>query len=603
MRATSSSFDAVIIGSGYSGSLAGLLLARKGHSVALIDRNPHPRFSVGESTTGDQNRCHAVFAHQYGIPELQNLTSYVRIKQHRVPVSIWPKEMFYFFMDPHQGAEPSAPREVMLQSPPWPVGPDYHCMRDEYDLHFLTLARKYGARHFGMANLKDLDLAGGVRCLLETSRGETEIKARFCLDASGPGAVLARKLGQKLAAPASMTLRSRAIFSHFIGVKRLEQSVGRDWPSIGLPRDHGTVHYLWSGGWVWFIPFDNGITSVGIVLNMDRDTLDHDKLNPEQAFWRIVAEEPVLAEMLAEADSIRPFVRTERMQWMAEQTIGPNWLMLPPSSGFTDPLLSPGNAMVANAVGRLASGIDAVLREGQPTEEALGYVQDRFRIEAEYVARLQHVLFESFQNHELFREVFTLFPLAAKMSVVCVPESAEAVAFPPIWGLGHRALRELIDRVHHELRAGLAAGVAAPDLAARLRETIRNGDPTRYAEHFYRRPNETPNLHYNQLAPLLRWAAGLRRCRDEGIRAGARGGIGRIHAQAHHTWRSGASVYHAPLGQLKRRHVGIQLRGLAQTAMRSCRDLAATLLRLPGRFTAALRLNRLSKRQPGSLLP
>ena len=603
MRATSSSFDVVVIGSGYSGSLAGLLLARKGYSVALIDRNPHPRFSVGESTTGDQNRCHAVFAHEYGIPELQNLTSYARIKQHRVPVSIWPKEMFYFFMDPRQGTDPSQPSEVMLQSPPWPVGPDYHCMRDEYDLHMLTLARKYGARHFGMANLKSLDLDDGVRCLLETTRGEKEIKARFCLDASGLGAVLARKLGHKLVAPPTTTLRSRAIFSHFIGVKKLEQSVGRDWPGIGLPRDHGTVHYLWSGGWVWFIPFDNGITSVGIVLNMDRDTLEHDKLNPEQAFWRLVADEPVLAEMLSEADSIRPFVRTERMQWVAEQTVGPNWLMLPPSSGFTDPLLSPGNAMVANAVGRLASGIDGVLREGRPAEEVLGFMERRFRVEAEYVARLQHILFESFQNHELFREVFSLFPLAVKMSVVCAPESSEAAAFPPIWGMGNAALRELIDRVHQELQAGLAAGVPASDLAVRLRKTIRSGDPTRYAEYFYRRPDQTPNLHYNQLAPLLHWTAGLRKCRDEGVRASARGGIGRIHAQAHHSRRAGASVYHTPLGRLKRRHIGIQLRGAAQAATRGCRDLAVTLFRLPGRIAAALRPNRLPKQQPGSLLP
>jgi FADH2 O2-dependent halogenase len=44
-------FDVLILGSSFSGSLLAWLLARRGLRVALIDRDRHPRFAIGESST------------------------------------------------------------------------------------------------------------------------------------------------------------------------------------------------------------------------------------------------------------------------------------------------------------------------------------------------------------------------------------------------------------------------------------------------------------------------------------------------------------------------------------------------------------------------
>jgi flavin-dependent dehydrogenase len=41
--------DVVIIGGGPAGSTAGALLARRGHRVCLVDKEPFPRFHIGES--------------------------------------------------------------------------------------------------------------------------------------------------------------------------------------------------------------------------------------------------------------------------------------------------------------------------------------------------------------------------------------------------------------------------------------------------------------------------------------------------------------------------------------------------------------------------
>src|SRR4030095_5193323 len=137
----SNSFDIIILGSGYVGALAALVMSRKGYSVAIVERSALPRFSVGESNSPEQDRVHLALSHQFGIRELGFLSSYVKIKKNQLPISIWPKEIIWFLFDgpaPRHGE----PAEIGMQAVPWPLGPDYHCMRADYDLYLLTLARK-----------------------------------------------------------------------------------------------------------------------------------------------------------------------------------------------------------------------------------------------------------------------------------------------------------------------------------------------------------------------------------------------------------------------------------------------------------------------------
>lgn len=48
-EARSSDYDAIVIGGGPSGSSYAMTLARKGHSVLLLEREEMPRFHIGES--------------------------------------------------------------------------------------------------------------------------------------------------------------------------------------------------------------------------------------------------------------------------------------------------------------------------------------------------------------------------------------------------------------------------------------------------------------------------------------------------------------------------------------------------------------------------
>ena len=44
-------YDAIILGSSFSGSLLGWILAARGMRVLVVDRGRQPRFAIGESST------------------------------------------------------------------------------------------------------------------------------------------------------------------------------------------------------------------------------------------------------------------------------------------------------------------------------------------------------------------------------------------------------------------------------------------------------------------------------------------------------------------------------------------------------------------------
>ena len=67
-------FQFGVIGSGFSGSLLARLLAKRGHSVVLLDRTPHPRFAIGESSTPLADYLLEQIADQYSLPELRSLS-------------------------------------------------------------------------------------------------------------------------------------------------------------------------------------------------------------------------------------------------------------------------------------------------------------------------------------------------------------------------------------------------------------------------------------------------------------------------------------------------------------------------------------------------
>ena len=100
--------DVAIIGSGFAGSLMSLMLARLGRSCVVIDRQSHPRFAIGESSTPLADMALRDIARRYDLPRLAPLSKYGTWMAAYPQVMRGLKRGFsYFDHEPHQ---PFVPR-------------------------------------------------------------------------------------------------------------------------------------------------------------------------------------------------------------------------------------------------------------------------------------------------------------------------------------------------------------------------------------------------------------------------------------------------------------------------------------------------------------
>ncbi|MEM9828560.1 MAG: FAD-dependent oxidoreductase, partial [Planctomycetota bacterium] len=69
-------FDALILGSGFAGSTLAMVLASQGMRTLVVDPKPHPRMSIGESSTPLADGMLRYLARRYGLPLLERLSTY-----------------------------------------------------------------------------------------------------------------------------------------------------------------------------------------------------------------------------------------------------------------------------------------------------------------------------------------------------------------------------------------------------------------------------------------------------------------------------------------------------------------------------------------------
>lgn len=498
---TSKTHDVLVLGAGYTGSLAAMALARKGYRVALVDRGNHPRFAVGESTTPEQLYVLDWLGRELGIPELRRLSSYEYIKHDRLPIAVWPKEAFYFLFNP--ALFPGAPAEFLHQTHPWPAGPTYHCLRADLDWYVARTAVKYGAEFLPDSAIRELDLSGGAAAVrLDTPDGPKEIRARLLIDATGPGCFLAEKLGLREEGRPLGGLRSWSVYSHFTGVRGLESTFGRGWPRQAIPRDNTTFHHVSPDGWAWVIPFDNGITSVGVVFRAGDES--EAARDPRGVFDRYVRANPAFAAMMEGAARVRDFTYTGPLQWRARKIAGPGWVVLPPASGFSDPFFSPGNMLSTTAVARLSLAIDGVLREGRAAAEAFAWLQSRHELESAHVARVINAHFLAFRDPLLFEQAQALYWLALALDRAggWTPRDGGPALMPPQWAAGDEAFNALTAEFERLLEEG--ASEAPASLAPRLAALLRRGDRFELLPSAPRRTRLTTLSHASLLRRLRR---------------------------------------------------------------------------------------------------
>ena len=234
-------YDVIVMGGGPAGSSIAGMLAREGRSVILFEKEIFPRHHIGESLMTD---TYWTFR-RLGLLEKLRESPFVRkySVQFANPAG---KESrpFYFFEAVHHESAVT-----------WQV------TRSEFDHMLINHAAEQGATvHQGVLVKQVLfegDRAVGVEVQMQDGMRE-KFYANVVVDATGQLAMLSNKFRWRVRDP---KLKKAVLYSYFKGAHREPDLNGG--ATLVLRTQPG------SGGWFWYIPLENDVTSVGIVADPD----------------------------------------------------------------------------------------------------------------------------------------------------------------------------------------------------------------------------------------------------------------------------------------------------------------------------------------------
>lgn len=355
--------DIAIVGAGFSGSLLALLLQRIGLRCVLIDRGAHPRFAIGESSTPVANQILEDLARRYDLPRIAPLATYGAWKRAYPDFVCGLKRGFSYFH--HTLGQPFQPRtdhanELLVAASAGEDDAETHWLRSDFDRFLAEEAVRSGIPYFDQTLIHELSPLGDGWDLRADRLGDSlHVTADLFVDASGEAGFLANQLGIG-PHPEGLKTQSRSLFSHFKHVKRwhdLYGAWGGDPADHPYPCDDSALHHVFEGGWMWVLPFDNGVTSAGFSLDPDRFPLDK-SVSPEAEWAGIMRQLPSVAEQFSEAVPTVPWRQTGRIQRRLERSAGPNWIMLPNTAVFLDPFFSTGNGHSLVGIDRLLTMLE-----------------------------------------------------------------------------------------------------------------------------------------------------------------------------------------------------------------------------------------------------
>ena len=335
--------DVVVIGGGPAGSTVSTLIAQRGHSVELFERDHFPRFHIGES----------LIPETYWVLERLNMLPKMRqshfVKKYSVQFVNAAGKLsapFYFWDNkPHECSQT------------WQV------VRSEFDQMMLDNARQHGVQvHEGVRVVDilfdgDSDCAAGITIQLEGGT-RRDVRSTVVVDASGQNGLLMNRLGLRLWDP---VLNKGAIWTYWKGAHR---DTGRD---EGATMVIQTVN---KNGWFWYIPLHDDLVSVGVVAPFDY--LFKGRNDREQTYREEVEGCPAVKERVAKATRAAGYFATKDYSYRSKQVAGNGWVLVGDAFGFLDPLYSSG-VLLALKSGQLAA--DAIvegLAKGDVSANQLG---------------------------------------------------------------------------------------------------------------------------------------------------------------------------------------------------------------------------------------
>tara|TARA_R110000868_G_scaffold102678_2_gene282874 strand:+ start:8583 stop:9800 length:1218 start_codon:yes stop_codon:yes gene_type:complete len=361
--------DVVIIGAGPAGSVSAAMLANAGLSVEVLERTHFPRFSIGESL----------------LPQAMEWLEEAGLLRDVIEAGFQHKNGAAF----RWGTREESYDFREKTSSGWAT--TYQVQREKFDLILARGAEKAGARvQFGQTVVAMRpDPMRPSLTVRDEAGNERNIEARFVLDASGFGRVLARLLD--LESPVSVPQRM-SVFTHM--KDNIPHGVhDRNKIIVTINEKNPEI-------WYWFIPLADGLTSVGVVGRPEH-LAPYGSTNEEQ-LMALIAESGHMAELLVKAERVREVGQISGYACKVSQLSGNGYALLGNAGEFLDPVFSSG-VTIALKSASLASKLVVRQLDGETPDwqrefaEPLGRGVETFRayVNGWYDGTLQRVIFGS----------------------------------------------------------------------------------------------------------------------------------------------------------------------------------------------------------------
>ena len=325
---TEAPYDVVIIGGGPGGSVAALELARRKFRVVVLEKTRFPRFHIGES----------LVPHTYALLKQLGLEDAVKKVPH---LRKWGAE----FATGDCPADRTS--RFTFDTGYIPGGMTLNVERAPFDEMLLREAKKAGAEvRQDTAVKKVLRLADGD-VAVKAEDGDV-VRARYLLDASGQGTVIARHLGTKRPLEEEC-FRKVAHFEHFENVKRLP----------GAEEGHPAI-VTCEEGWFWIINIDERRTSVGLV--MDADAARRTGVAPDRLLRWGMQRCPLVRERTADATGPERNQVIANFSYRCRPYAGEGHFLVGDAAAFIDPIFSTGVYVATIGALKAADVLTEVLR-------------------------------------------------------------------------------------------------------------------------------------------------------------------------------------------------------------------------------------------------
>lgn len=336
-------YDCLVIGGGPAGGTTASFLAKMGHKTLLAERQPVPRFSVGESL----------------MPETYWIFEKLGVLDAFKEIAFTKKYGVQFVTA--KGKE-SKPFDFSMRDPS-PASQTWHVERRDLDTLLLQTAQKNGAHCRDATRVLNVQLAAEPKenhsVMLRLPCGaEQTVSCKVIVDASGQQSVIANRLGLKKVDP---ELKKAAIWGYFENAVRAPE---------GEPEVTVILHTSDRKAWFWYIPLRNGLVSIGAVG--DNGFMLKSGRKPEEQFEFLKQQCPGIMRRAKDAKMIEPLRVAKEFSYTTTQRVGQGWVLVGDAYGFIDPVYSSGVMLALKSGDLAATAIDKGLKTGDLSADVLG---------------------------------------------------------------------------------------------------------------------------------------------------------------------------------------------------------------------------------------